>query len=332
MARYTLPRHRFHTRGFTLVELLVVIAIIGTLVGLLLPAVQAAREAARQSECSNNLKQVGIAIHNHHDARGFFPPWNVTNPAAYSSAWAWSTMILPYVEQADLYARLNPQSTWGQPGADTFATAHADSTRRALIGTSLPSYRCPSDPAGPNDQLVNQSQYCVSPKGRSNYVISVGDGDISGDVYNVQYDGIAFCNSKVKFKDITDGTAKTLAAGERVHRVTGGDRPNPNDQYSPGLPPCNPGSAVWSGNIEGGYVGTNVNRQVRGAVFYGATAFRGINDFSSRWTSRGYSSNHPGGAMFVFSDGSVQFLNQTIDATTFQRLADRKDGQVVGSY
>ncbi|MFM7290619.1 MAG: DUF1559 domain-containing protein [Planctomycetia bacterium] len=319
---------RRHPAAMTLVELLVVIAIIGTLVGLLLPAVQGAREAARQSQCSNNLKQVGIAFHNHHDARGSFPPLDVTSTTVGSiPAWAWGTMVLPYIEQADLYARLNPQTTWGQTGADTFATATADSTRLALINSSIATYRCASDPAGARNDLLGTSGAVIQ-YGRSNYVISVHDVGFSGDVFNVASNGIAFCNSRVKFKDITDGTASTLAVGERLHRRVGQQADSTTD-----FPPYAPMSAYWAGGPEGGFVLTDSRlRRHRGSLQYGATAIYQINDFSTVWTRNGYSSYHPGNAMFVFSDGAVKFLDQTIDATTFQRLANRKDGQVIGSY
>lgn len=333
--------------AFTLVELLAVVAIIGVLVGLLLPAVQAAREAARQSQCSNNFKQVGIALHNHHDARGYFPPVTVTDSGTFTaSGWGWGSLILPYIEQADLYARINPQTVWGQPGADViYTTFHNDTTRRPLIQTSIPTYLCPSDPAGRiNDLLINNGSNVLTATtgwGRSNYVISIHNGSFCCEgMPSFKGNGISFCNSRVKFKDVTDGTASTLAGGERVHRVPDGGKPDPADSGSPGLAPYHPRSSVWAGAMEGGYTrpdqvpigSTTQKRAPRGVSWLAASPFYGLNDFSVADAVKGYSSNHPGGASFVFSDGSVRFLDQTIDATTFQRLASRNDGRVIGSY
>jgi type II secretory pathway pseudopilin PulG len=316
------------------VELLAVIAIIGVLVGLLLPAVQAAREAARQSQCSNNLKQIGIAFHNHHDARGYFPPATVANPVnmQFSSGWAWGTMILPFIEQDDLYARLNPQTIWGAQGKATFATAVADSARLTLIRTAIDIYRCPSDPAGRLNDLQHNGGGAALNYGRSNYVMSIHDGSFCCEgIPSFQGNGIAFVGSQVKIKDITDGTASTLAAGERVHRVAGGGRGSPNAWNL--VAPFHGRSAMWAGSDEGNYTMPDTNTGYpRGVSAFVASPYYGFNDFSTQAAHKAYSSNHSGGAVFVFSDGAVKFLNQTIDATTFQRLANRKDGQTIGSY
>lgn len=325
-------RHR--PFGFTLVELLVVIAIIGVLVGLLLPAVQAARESARRSACTNNLKQLGIAFHNHHDIRGYFPPATVAKTANwdFTSGWAWGTMILPFIEQQDMYLTLNPQTIWGQQGRDTFATAVADSARLTLIRTALSAYRCASDPAGTLNDLQYNGAGLVLNYGRSNYVMSIHDGSFADGVLpSLQGNGIAFVSSQVKIKDITDGTASTLAAGERVHRVAGGGIGSPNPWQL--QPPFHGRSAMWAGSDEGNYTLRDDNTTYpRGVSAFVASPYYGFNDFSTQAAHKAYSSNHPGGAVFVFSDGAVKFLDQTIDATTFQRLANRRDGRVIGSY
>jgi prepilin-type N-terminal cleavage/methylation domain-containing protein/prepilin-type processing-associated H-X9-DG protein len=334
----TATSRSLNPRGaFTLVELLAVITIIGVLIGLLLPAVQAAREAARMSQCSNNLKQIGIAFHNHHDARGFFPPMttartgytiNGTNPV--TDGWAWGTMILPFLDQADTFDRLKPQTVWGQPERDTFATAVADTTvRKPIIDGSIATYRCPSDPAGRTNDMQGNNSNVIFRYGRSNYVVSAEFDGFSGEaIPSAATRGISFVGSRIRVKDITDGTAKTLAVGERVHRISGG-----NDKTNS---PFNPASALWAGSgmanylLPDGYPTWNPS----GVSAFGGSTRWGINNFvgSEGNARKGYSSNHSNGASFVFCDGSVQFLNQMTDDTTFRRLGDRKDGKLIGAY
>src|SRR5581483_10737481 len=163
-------------RGFTLIELLVVIAIIAILIGLLIPAVQKVRESAQRTQCYNNLKQMGLAMHNYHDANQCFPP-------AFTSGtnWGWATLILPYLEQGNVYAALNPTAT-------TFPAMPTPSTN-----VPLSVYLCPSDPSeGINSYFGGFA--------KSNYVVSeqVSDG---GSAYTML--------------SITDGTSNTIMIGER---------------------------------------------------------------------------------------------------------------------
>jgi prepilin-type N-terminal cleavage/methylation domain-containing protein len=351
LGRVSPPGSRF---AFTLVELLAVIAIIGVLIGLLLPAVQAAREAARQSQCSSNLKQIGIALHNFHDSQGFFPPANVSNPSVScctGAAWGWGTYILPHIEQSDIYVQFKPNFIYPAPdGTNTLATVGASATLAPLARTSMPIYLCPSDPQGPltSTRTENKDERRILPGGqnvrygRSNYIISMHDNQLQNDLRSTLLNGIAFSNSRVRFKDVMDGTGSTLAAGERVDAVTGGGRgTGGTTEWGPNagsfvmtIAPINPASAVWAGTNLHGYVnpdGTTFNLH-RGMIWNGASAHYSINDFSTVNASKGYSSNHPGGALFVFCDGAVRSLNQDIDATTFKRLANRRDGNVIGSY
>jgi len=168
-------------RAFTLIELLVVIAIIAILIGLLLPAVQKVREAAARSKCQNNMKQIGLAMHMYHDSNNYFPPAFSSAPAWPQANWAWSTWLLPYVEQASLYSQLSPTTSAFGPSALT-------------TSISPPVFICPSDPSSaiPNNFFSGYA--------KSNYLVSeqVSDG-----------------GSQIRILSITDGTANTIMAGER---------------------------------------------------------------------------------------------------------------------
>jgi prepilin-type N-terminal cleavage/methylation domain-containing protein/prepilin-type processing-associated H-X9-DG protein len=356
--------------AFTLVELLAVIAIIGVLIGLLLPAVQAAREAARMSQCSSNLKQIGIALHSFHDAYGSLPPGNVA-PRSYDAwvdppiapNWAWGTFILPYIEQNDIFVQLNPNRVMPAPaGTNTLVATGSSAILAPLIGRGIPNFLCPSDPQGPrsSDRTENKDARRILAGqsvryGRANYMLSMHDtavqsARIDERVYvwpshirvPIILNGIAFTNSSVKFKDVPDGLGSTLAGGERVDAVTGGGRgtggttqwgPN-SGSFNMNIAPINPASGVWAGNNNAGWCNGDTDNCCyhRGMGLNCASTFYGINDFSTISASKGYSSNHPGGASFVYADGSVRLLNQDIDATILRRLANRRDGSVLGAY
>jgi len=186
--RNTRPRRR----AFTLIELLVVIAIIAILIGLLLPAVQKVREAASRIKCSNNLHQIGLAMHGYHDTYRAFPPAFSKNPPQAQNNWAWGTWVLPFVEQDPLYNALNPNGT-APPATPTAATL-----------TVLSVYNCPSDPS----PTANTFRGSGSGFGKTNYLVSeqICDG-----------------GSQIPMLSITDGTSNTIMAGERdgVNQVAG---------------------------------------------------------------------------------------------------------------
>ena len=284
--------------AFTLVELLVVIAIIGILIALLLPAVQAAREAARRSQCSNNLKQLGLALHNYHDVHKTFPP-GIFDPQSYG----WGALILPFMEQAPLHETVNP--TLGQ-GNFTCRPGKED-----MI---IPTYQCPSSTMKERDPAGG----CA----RSNYRGIRGAGSQAGrpgdSFSNPQQDkeiGIFFdiTTSRMnptKIANIEDGTANTIMLGEveDVPLVPGlvgtsvelwNDSSSTKDIYP-----------IWAGS----------EKDLDQCLFLAGMNPRSHMNSGDR---DGASSRHPGGAQFAAADASVRFISETIDYAIYQSLATR---------
>lgn len=322
--------------AFTLIELLVVIAIIAILVALLLPAVQQAREAARRSSCKNNLKQLGLALHNYHDTFGVFPPGHVEENTDNGN-WGWGTFILPNMEQGALYDALNPsQVKLGMP-------AIVDEMQIPIA-----TYRCPSDTAPEtNDRNQLRGNGTDVSTATSNYV---GNNDPNGDdvsnsVPNYFEDasnsfrGMFGQNSKVRMRDVTDGTSNTVFLGERnweLNNPAGGNKRQ-----------CDAANVFGRKRNDGN--GSNAKINGRGNM---ATGYGGINssiqdstiatDSQGDLCSIGYSSNHQGGAQFLLVDGSVRFISENVDHnpsnsnttidSTFERLLGRNDGQVIGEF
>ncbi len=309
--------------GFTLIELLVVIAIIAILIALLLPAVQQAREAARRSQCKNNLKQLGLAMHNYHETYKMFPPGvvNATNCTAANTnyLWGWGSYLLPMLDQAPLYQQLSPNGC-NLPQPSTLVQTGWSS---ALLQTPLAAYVCPSDTgAAVNAFYRNYS--------KSNYVISEAVITTNGST----------ANSSVRIRDITDGTSNTFLHGERTlkpgavvgKRFTGAiiwgriDVSDASNKFRANWPINTPNPTTSTANGIGGDSG----------------CFR-----------HGVSSEHVGGAQFLMGDGSVRFVSQNIGnnpaagststciamstALTgpgfiFQNLFMIADGNVVGDF
>jgi prepilin-type N-terminal cleavage/methylation domain-containing protein len=316
-------------RGFTLIELLVVIAIIAILISLLLPAVQQAREAARRSQCRNNMKQIGLALHNYHDNFGAFPPGNslsgVSPTAPYTvnlttanraAGYGWAAHILPYVDQANLYDQLNVSGL-------ELVRLMQQAARRPLAQTKLPVYFCPSDTAPDlNDQRqFTNAIFGDTSVGTSSYVGVHGTRWSHADDWilnGVDPFGMFWPASRVRLSDVTDGSSNVFLVGERNW-----------DNLS----------AIWVGTRN--YTG---NGDVGLRQVVGITNWK-IN-LPGTAAPRAFHSNHVGGAHFVFGDGRVQFISDSIDfnntlATpgnprtmigTYQRLGMRNDGNPLGEF
>ena len=330
-------------RAFTLVELLVVIAIIGILIALLLPAVQAAREAARRAQCTNNLKQIGIALHNYHDTVKAFPPayiaYGGTGPYPSSNPeprWAWGTFILPFMENRPLYDQINPNQAMGVMNA-----AHG-----ATLSTSVDGFLCPSDKtnvAG-NRNLHWSFQGSSGMLGKSNYVISESVANYDKGTQN------AGQHTSFPIASIRDGTSNTMLVAERdeVKRWGANWVARRRSTSSVGFRVINPPGTptLADSGMYTMYPPEPMNSQ---GVFNGICARYNVG------------SNHPGGLNILFCDGSVHFISETIEATqgtdcgnsttnmnsnpltyvhrkfpmcptTWQMLYNIKDGQPVGQF
>ena len=353
MNRFCHPHTASERRGgFTLVELLVVIVIIAILVGLLLPAVQVARESARQSSCMNNLKQIGVAMQNHLDARKTFPSGITFSSTILADAratntpdgdivnWrfctnppAWGAMILPYIEQADVYNRLPfAQANWTNTNSLSATTTTIALSSTAASVNPLPVYSCPSDllkqsgPAGNMGPSNYAGNYGVPTAGTWNGVAGQRTGRAINNVSGVLYQG-----STISAKDITDGTSKTFLVGEVSTQQRSWPLAN--------IGAINQGAGVWAAlsDVKADDLvlrqcdaGHPLNSQFSDAVITSASSNIGDCD--------GFGSRHPGGAMFVMCDGSVRFIDQNIDSATsplgtYQRLSHRADGlSITGGY
>jgi prepilin-type N-terminal cleavage/methylation domain-containing protein len=286
-------------RGFTLIELLVVIAIIAVLIALLLPAVQAAREAANRASCANKLKQIALALHNYHDVHATLPSgWT----GGLTGGWGWATMILPQLEQGNLFSDI----------AATSANFTTKCTSTEETQTPLASYRCPSD-NGDTTIIAWDLRY-----GRSNYLGCFGSSPISATSILTPYGsrGAFGRDTSRRFGQISDGLSQTFFVGERRSERTGSVIIG--------------GEAYWCGVVNPDNVkavsltlGDCSPASPMNATEAPATAEDRI---------KAYGSNHPGGAQFALGDGTVRFVSETIDRAAYRRLADVADGEVVGDW
>jgi prepilin-type N-terminal cleavage/methylation domain-containing protein/prepilin-type processing-associated H-X9-DG protein len=353
MQKHRLQKHRLGMRasGFTLIELLVVIAIIAVLIALLLPAVQAAREAARRSQCTNNLKQIGLALLNYEQAIGSFPPGYISSilmtvtdacnmdaenalSIDLGSGWAWGSMILPFLEQQPLYNSINFNLSVAYHQNDTCSL------------TPLSVYLCPSDPgpstipvyADPPDPAqpgTYTASNIVDTLSRGDYVGMYGLGEVCAQSNALDgannnglgpqgtHAGIFYRNSATKIAAITDGTSNTSMVGERSHNLS---------------------YVTWVARSIGGWLGVTPPDQGGSDKFNPSPeecwtqimgpcgledGLRTINNPEAHVED--YWSMHPGGINMLFADGSVHFLKSSISPIPWRAMATRSFGEIISA-
>jgi prepilin-type N-terminal cleavage/methylation domain-containing protein len=335
------PRPRSPSRrlGFTLIELLVVIAIIAVLIALLLPAVQAAREAARRAQCSNNLKQLGIAMHNYHDVTGSFPTllWAIPDPVFGSGSFRASffQMILPFMEQTPVYNAIN------------FSVPYANGPDNGMINLTaltvvITTFICPSDPS-PNQSQFSRWDHGVGPNNpatgesplgpKLSYFANAGD-NTTGTADNQSpwpFPNLPFvrpsafgngttCTGIVcrqggtwGLRDITDGTSNTFGIGESLYESCNWFTwPNPNGNYA--------------------FTSVPVNWKITTFDQTGYGNETGQLQSSGNWVPCfGFRSMHPGITQFLFCDGHTTVIKDSVDRTVYRGLSTRNLGEIISS-
>jgi len=340
-------RPRNATPAFTLIELLVVIAIIAILIGLLLPAVQKVREAAARMKCSNNLKQIALAVHNYHDQSNTFPPAvqiinastnanQNTNVSAYRTPGFgpnWAIFILPHMEQGPLFE---------QHSANILAFTSSNGANqnwRNIKGNRVPTYLCPSDTNQDVLFSLNGGGWA-----RGNYAANPGGGWISASVNSLSHEGIRggiiVINGGTKLTDVTDGTSNTVMINEI--------RVGLNDRDRRGVWAMGLGGSSLTGALGYGDCGTPNDRneysddiedcnQVRQAMGLGNSGLAQLamgcsnDNLPNNWPNwqAGARSKHSGGVNAALGDGSVRFVRDAITVNAWHWSNGRSDGQIV---
>ncbi|QDT57483.1 Type II secretion system protein G precursor [Caulifigura coniformis] len=337
-------RRRF---GFTLIELLVVIAIIAILIALLLPAVQQAREAARRTQCKNNLKQLGLALHNYADVHKSFPPGCVQiypdpttgdqNVDIDTGNWAWSAFLLPQIDQAPLFNQLDIGRLPMPQSLDIPANLQA-------MQKPMEAFRCPTD-TGPvlnsARQFIGVTNTTKQSTALSSYVGVNSSGELRRNpgAPSGAANGVFFVNSSISFRDMTDGTSNTAVVGERCWQM---HTTNASSQT------LNAGVVLATRGVRQNSEKGLADAMGCGRYKLNFTAYWPAPGGSQATARRVFGSRHTGGSHFVLGDGSVRFVNENLDAdmdqsiqtlrtdgvidSTWERLLARNDGQPIGEF
>jgi prepilin-type N-terminal cleavage/methylation domain-containing protein len=302
-------------RGFTLIELLVVIAIIAILIALLLPAVQQAREAARRTQCKNNLKQIGLALHNYHDTHRVFPlacirglPGSNANIEGFGT---WLVYIFPYIDQAPLYNGFNFPYVGGIYGLGSYGTLNM-----GTVNIPLQALVCPSDPDAATTKNFGTWFWNQAPNANGDYALTSYAGmtnstlrigtEAGGSFPRFDYNGVLGNRGRTSIADVLDGTSNTIIVAEVAQSPTAGwpwgwDGALTDARLGPNGPGTWPGDGTWTNPRE------TVNAQ----------------------TAASY---HVGGIHSAMADGAVRFISENIDLSLYRSLATRRGGEVVGEF
>jgi prepilin-type N-terminal cleavage/methylation domain-containing protein/prepilin-type processing-associated H-X9-DG protein len=318
------PPDRTIRRAFTLIELLVVITIIGVLVAMLLPAIQAARESARRMQCGNNLKQIGIAMHNHESALHVLPSAYTSTPGNVMGAadgngdagpgWTGLFQLLPYIEEASIQKRFNRNFP-----------ASFDQTSASPAKSVISVYRCPSVSDPSLTYLVKDSSgKQLAEFSRSHYVLCAGRHDIwtdpRADLSGIA-DGVFFRNSHIRVKDITDGVSHTMFASEQT--------PTHSDStwvgIVPGAATCpTPRYAAAGCDV----AAPQINFHSGPGLFESPPTIKPPNDVFPGYVDETHS-DHPGGCNVLMGDGSVRWVSDLINQLLWEAMATRAGGEAV---
>jgi len=319
--------------GFTLIELLVVIAIIAILIALLLPAVQQAREAARRTQCRNNLKQIGLALHNYHDTHRVFPAGYITGGCSSATdldtiagsnticthqpiRLHWPLFILPFVDQSPLYNIVAQKNT-----IDSLNPSNPDSDPLTDDAYELfvPVYHCPSHPASevkPSGFLEWDDE-----QRRGNYAANFGSGFLSESRSVEARKGLFYANSNTRIRDITDGSSNTLAVSEVRFSRTAADDSRGSWMF-PGM-----GGAAFST----GLAPNSSSADAVGSCTDNSADFPCVTDSTGTQIAAARSM-HEGGVLASLADGTVRFISENVDSGVWEALGTRSNGEVVSEY